>query len=314
MTDDFVTKFEEFYEGGIEQVNFGKAVEVVEQINNFIAEVTRNKINNIVTEDDFTEDDFNEISRIVLINAIYFKGRWDEEFSSYETKDACFYMAPGKTKKAKMMQRLILQREYSETDEFQFLTLDYLNCDLSMRIILPRKRYGLADVITNLTINELMKHLTKKEYVEVIVKMPKFEVKTQFDAIETLKGMGIKDLFDTNSNLEGMSNFKEILISSILHSAYICTDEKGTEAAAITVKDLIGYGRCPPHPPPKEFTADHPFMYLITDSQNNIYFCGVVSGAEFEDGINGSVHQKMEEKISKNSVISFAKKIFGKRP
>uniref|UniRef100_A0A914Q0G7 Serpin domain-containing protein n=1 Tax=Panagrolaimus davidi TaxID=227884 RepID=A0A914Q0G7_9BILA len=92
------------------------------------------------------------------------------------------------------------------------------------------------------------------------------------------------------------------------------TDEKGTEAAAITLGNHWGYGLSYSPPAPKEFTADHPFMYLITDSKNNIYFCGVVSGAEFEDGGNGSVHQKMDEKISKNPLTSFAKKLFGKKP
>ena len=77
----------------------------------------------------------------------------------------------------------------------------------------------------------------------------------------------------------------------------------------------MGYNLFPPRPPPpKKFTADHPFIYLITDSKNNIYFCGVVSGAEFDDGRIESFYQPIKEKISKNAVTSFAKKLFGKSP
>lgn len=71
----------------------------------------------------------------------------------------------------------------------------------------------------------------------------------------------------------------------------------------------MGCGHREP-PPPIKFTADHPFIYLITDSENNIYFCGVVSGAEFDD----SSSYQFKEKLSKNPVTNFAKKFFGKKP
>uniref|UniRef100_A0A914QUD4 Serpin domain-containing protein n=1 Tax=Panagrolaimus davidi TaxID=227884 RepID=A0A914QUD4_9BILA len=245
LRENFVEKFDEFYQGGIEKVNFEDAVTVA---------------------------------------------------------------------KAKMMKQNSKEWQYSDTKTFQFLTLNYQQCDLSMRIILPRELFGLANLIKNLTANELMQHLTKEESVEVIVKMPRFEIKTEFDAVKALKNMGIKDLFETNANLEGISSdSKSLWISSVLHNAYIYTDEEGTEAAAVTVQNLKGYNLYT-HPPPIDFTANHPFIYLITDSKNNIYFFGVVSGAEFDDYCDsGSSYQSIKDKMSQNPVTNFAKKLFGKK-
>uniref|UniRef100_A0A914QAN5 Serpin domain-containing protein n=1 Tax=Panagrolaimus davidi TaxID=227884 RepID=A0A914QAN5_9BILA len=260
-----------------------------------------------------TESDFDaKTSQIVLINAIYFKGRWQNEFKAYNTKDANFYMTPDKIKKAKMMKLGPKYCRYSETEEFQFLSLPYMNSDLSMKIILPKKKFQLADVIANLTAEKLMEHLMKQRGVEVIVKIPKFDIKTKFDATLPLQSMGIKDLFEKDSNLEGMTDIKPTWLSSVLHSAFICIDEEGTEAGAITAGDLrgCGLGDSPP-PKPIKFKADHPFIYLITDEQNNIYFCGTITGAEFVD--NGEIPPPIKEKLFKNPVTGFVKKLFEKK-
>uniref|UniRef100_A0AC35GTB7 Serpin domain-containing protein n=1 Tax=Panagrolaimus sp. PS1159 TaxID=55785 RepID=A0AC35GTB7_9BILA len=216
LKDNFVEKFNNFYQGEIQKVDFLPA-ETVEKVNNFIAEATRNKINDIVGKDTFDED-----TKIVLINAIYFKGKWSHCFPDSKTKDANFYSAAGKIKKAKMMEHYSNKRRYSETNKFQFLSLPYQFCDLSMKIILPRERFGLADIVKNLTSAELLKHLSKNKEVEVIIKMPRFEVKTQFPVEETFKNMGIRDVFEENADLERISAIKPLFISSVLHSAFIC--------------------------------------------------------------------------------------------
>uniref|UniRef100_A0A914NYY2 Serpin domain-containing protein n=1 Tax=Panagrolaimus davidi TaxID=227884 RepID=A0A914NYY2_9BILA len=194
-------------------------------------------------------------SRVYIDDNIILKNNFVEKFNEFnnETIEKVNFAKAAMVAQAKMMQQGAKEWRYSETDAFQMLTLGYQYNDLSMRIILPKNRYGLADIIKNLTANELLNHLTKRDKAE--------------------------------------------------------TDEEGTEAAAITAIYLMGCNLREP-PPPIKFTANHPFIYLITDSKNNIYFCGVVSGAEFDDC--GSYQFK--EKLSKNPVTSFAKKFFGKKP
>uniref|UniRef100_A0A914QN08 Serpin domain-containing protein n=1 Tax=Panagrolaimus davidi TaxID=227884 RepID=A0A914QN08_9BILA len=287
----FVKKFDELYQGGIDKIDFMETSNV-EKINEFIAEATRGKIQNLVTK-----ESFSKATELVLINAIYFKGRWHSEFHPSETENANFYSAPGKIKnvnafttlapntvtfQAKMMRQGVKRWQFSENDKFQFLSLPYNMSEISLKIILPKERFGLDDVIKSLTPAELSKHLTNEDEKQVIVRIPRFEVKTQFDAVKLLKDMGIKELFEAEANLQKMT-----------------TDEEGTEAAAIT-KCLLSTC-CAPPPRPIEFTADHPFLFLITDNKDHIYFCGTVTGSEFgECNTSKSSNKQAKGKASKN--------------
>ena len=111
--------------------------------------------------------------------------------------------------------------QYSENEKFQMLSLSYQSSEMDMKIILPKERYGLGDVIKNLTAAELYKHLSNQECQEVIVKIPRFEVNTKFDAVESLKGMGINELFTSQANLEGMTDSKPMFVSSVFHTAFV---------------------------------------------------------------------------------------------
>ena len=120
-----------------------------------------------------------------------------------------------------MMWQRAKSWQYSETKKFQFLTLPYNFSEISMKIILPKERYGLDDVIKTLTLAELSKHLSKEERKQVIVKIPRFEVNANFDAVQTLKNIGIHELFGPEANLEGITKNNGISVSSILHTAFI---------------------------------------------------------------------------------------------
>jgi serpin B len=214
------------------------------------------------------------MTRLVLTNAIYFKGNWARQFKTDRTKDAPFTLADGKKVDISMMNQTA-EFGYTETNNFQVLELPYVDNDLSMIIFLPKEYDGLSEFEETLTVENLSNWLNKLYKREVIVSVPKFKMTSQFSLASVLRSMGMTDAFSGNADFSGINGQRNLFISAVIHKAYVDVNEEGTEAAAATAVTMkltsIGPSRTP------VFKADHPFMFLIRDNHSqSILFIGRV--------------------------------------
>ncbi len=267
---DYLELIETNYGGKLNQVDFIRTAESTRKtINRWVEKKTNNKIKNLIQK-----GVLNSMTRLVLTNAVYFKGNWARQFKKDNTKDAPFTLVDGKKVDAAMMNQKA-EFGYMETGNFQGLELPYVDDELSMIIMLPKEYNGLDELEKTLTVENLTKWLSTLYKREVVVSVPKFKMTSQFGLASVLKSMGMTDAFSSNANFSGINGKRDLFISAVIHKAYVDVNEEGTEAAAATAVTIravsIGPSRIP------VFRADHPFMFLIRDNHSgSILFIGRV--------------------------------------
>ncbi len=256
------------YEAALERVDFVRQTEPSRQrINDWVARQTEGKI-----EDLIPEGAVHRLTRLVLTNAIYFKGDWAQQFDPDKTQEADFTVSPDKTVKAPLMHQQDDFR-YAQIDTLQILELPYKGKALSMLVLLPDKADGLAALEAKLTAENLSRWQQQMRQREVIVYLPRFEITSQFGLSDTLSAMGMPDAFTENANFSGMDGTRELFISDVLHKAFVEVNEEGTEAAAATGVIVGITSRSLLQPP--IFRADRPFIFLIKDNATgSILFLG----------------------------------------
>jgi serpin B len=269
--EEFLELIKNSYDGRLNEVDFVSAAETARKtINTWVEEKTNGKIKNLISE-----GVLNSMTRLVLTNAIYFKGNWAKQFKENMTKDAPFTLVDSRKIEVAMMN----QKEefgYMETDTFQALEMPYVDEELSMIILLPKKFDALDELEKTFTPDNYTQWFSKIHKREVIVFVPKFKMTSQFSLASVLKSMGMKDAFSSGADFSGINGKRNLFISAVIHKAYVEVNEEGTEAAAATgvVMRLTSVG---PAPIPV-FRADHPFLFLIRDNlTGSILFIGRVA-------------------------------------
>lgn len=277
---EFRTLTKKNYGAGFREVDFINPAErekARKTINRWVEKKTKKKIKNLIQP-----GILNELTRLVLTNAIYFKGDWAIQFDKKDTRDAPFKISADKKVTVPMM-RLEDRFKYAETPDLQILELPYKNEDLSMIVLLPKKVDGLPDLEEALTPRNLNDRLGELRKQKVIVYLPKFKMTIgPLELKNILKSMGMKDAFSLPpiADFSGMTGTKDLFISNVLHKAFVAVDEKGTEAAAATAVIMARGGIS--HEP--VFRADHPFMFLIKDNRSaSILFMGRVMNPAEQD-------------------------------
>ena len=268
LLDSYVEGIKKHYAGELEEIDFAQASAAADKINGFVAKSTHDKIQNLISP-----DSLNDLTRLVLINAIYFKGEWDKQFKEEHTRDADFYASPDNTKKVKMMS-LESKFPYYETDDYQVLGLPYKNKQVTMYVILPRERFGLENLVNNMTASTLSQLLAKKGTTTVKVQLPRFKIEASFQLVDALKKLGITEAFEDSANFSGISEQGDLKVTDVIHKAFIETNEKGSEAAASTAAVLKNRMRPAQPPVVPTFVADHGFIYCVEDNNQNILFIG----------------------------------------
>jgi len=265
---EFLDLIQSNYGTVLNHVDFKRACEAArKKINAWVEQKTKDKIKDLIKP-----GVLNALTRLVLTNAIYFKGRWESQFKKSRTKESPFWLSIDKSVEVPMMTQK-RQFRYMESDSLQILELPYVGDDLAMIVLLPRKVDGLAQLEADLSVENLnmwMGHLRKRE---VSVFLPKFKTTSQFRLSETLASMGMPDAFGGNADFSGIDGTKDLFISAVIHKAFVDVNEEGTEAAAATAA-VISLTSAPSTPPPT-FRADHPFVFLIHDNHSgSILFVG----------------------------------------
>jgi serpin B len=271
----YSAQIERYYGAGLQQSDFINAPEETRgDINDWVAEQTEDRIQNIVPEGAITPD-----TRLVLANAIYFYGGWLNTFMPSATRDGEFFLLDGTTVTVPFMfQRVDLP--YARGDGFQVIEFPYAGSGFSFTVILPDE--GQFDAFEKgLDADALDAAIGQLAYTEVLVYLPKFEFEYGASLAETLKSMGIADAFDPmRADFTGMVEGTPpapLFIGDVLHKAFISVDENGTEAAAATVVEGAE-GAGPPEEEPPEVHIDRPFIFAIRDTQTGtVLFMGRVT-------------------------------------
>ena len=259
------------YSAGYKELDFDRYPSVcAKYINDWVAYTTNNNIENIVSADDL------KLATLALVNAIYFEGSWKNPFDETNTKHAKFHV-PSSSSRVPLVNMMIQTADfrYSQNDQLdcQILELPYEGDRLAMYILLPTEKDGLAALERNLTIGSVTSALAGLGTQRISVAIPRFEMHVDVKLSHILKEMGMKRLLSETANLSGMSKQRSLWVTDVIHKAFIGVDEKGTEAAAATA--VVVTRRSNPLPLRKDFTANHPFLFLIRDNDTgSILFLG----------------------------------------
>ncbi len=266
----FLNTMEKYYKGGFNEVDYAANPEGARiKINDWVSRETKEKIKDILKPEDITR-----LTRLVLTNAIYFKGKWQTEFDKKSTRDEDFYLINGQKTKVKMMYQKNTFNYY-ENDDLQLLEIPYKGNKISMVIILPKvgKFKTVENMMDEKKLQEWLKNAMK---TKVKAYIPRFKFTQRFNLSKNLYDMGMEDAFNpAAADFSGIDGERGLYISKVIHKAFVEVNEEGTEAAAATAviidtKALVLTEEL-------VFKADHPFIFLIRDKETrSILFMGRV--------------------------------------
>lgn len=262
---DFLQRVKDNYGAGLQQVDFSKIEDARRTINDWVAQQTADKIKDLLHPGDITRD-----ARLVLTNAIYFKGDWQRPFKGDATFDQPFHVTPSKDETVRMMHQTTEFLHFTDEDKtFQLLEMPYKDSELSMVVLLPAKVDGLAELEKKLDAESLAQWLHKTTPTEVVVTLPKFTTRSRLPLADRLVAMGMATAFRSEeADFTGMTQDKPpLFLGTVIHEAWVDVNEKGTEAAAATAVGLKA-SAAPVQRQPVVFRADHAFLFLIRDTRS----------------------------------------------
>ena len=258
----FLERNREFYEAEIESLNFSDP-QALEVINGWVETNTNGKIKQILQRID-------PRTLIVLINAIYFKGSWQQEFDKSATRDGIFYLSDGSQKQVSMMYRKGAY-PYFRGNNFEAARLPYGDGEVSMYVFLPNRDSDLDGFIGQLNAenwSEWMSQFRERADDDSEMILPRFKLEYEVKLNDTLEDLGMGIAFGGGADFSGMG--PQLFISEVRHKTIIEVNEEGTEAAAVTA--VIGVESAPP-----VFRVDRPFFFVIRDDRTQtILFMGIV--------------------------------------
>jgi len=264
---------------GVSNLDFQLPAAVAE-VNGWISNMTGGKINDMV-------DSFSSETKMFLANALYFNEKWLEPFedTDYDGNaiEENFFTSKGQVK-VPMIRQISSEMVYGEISAqnglLQVVTIPYENKDFEMQIIIPKDAKGLNILENEMKLKEeqddkssfnLFKTL-KNDYIgyveDINLKMPKFKLKSKFDAAEILQKLGAKDVFTSGAELDKIVSGGPIGVGKVLHEAVVEVTKEGTEGAAATGVEIVLFSAS--FGEQKNIVLDRPFIFIVQDKVNNI--------------------------------------------
>jgi serpin B len=253
----FLAVMRDRYRAPLGEVEFAHAPQATAAaINAWAAHETHDRITNIIEPAGLPTD-----TRLVLANAVYFKGAWKLPFETSATADEDFAAPSAKVKVRMMHQHSWLS--YAQIRGAQVVEMPYLG-GFTMVVVLPDDVDGLA-AIEGRVGDEYDGWIAKMRQHEVDLKLPQWKTTSTFDLVPMLEALGMNRAFTDQANFSAMGD-ASLRIDQVRQKAFVESNEKGTEAAAVTAVSMESVSEeVPPPPPPAVFHADHPFLYVIRD-------------------------------------------------
>ena len=271
ILDEYLNAIRNYYRSNVTSVDYvGAAEQARLTINSWVENQTNGKIKDLIPA-----GALDSLTRVVLTNAIYFKGDWVQQFNESATSDAKFH-APSQDVSVKLMKRVDGEArfKYASTSDVQALEMPYTGGRTSMLVLLPAAS-DTAALEKSLTAEKIAGWRGSLKEQQVKLYFPKFKLECKYSLKDTLEKMGMPTAFSGAADFSGVDGKQDLYISQVLHKSYVDVNEKGTEAAAATAVILEGKGIGTVEPPIPVFKADHPFIFLIIDNQSGaVLFLG----------------------------------------
>ena len=292
LRQQFVDTVQSAYGAAAFSTDFQRFPEEARQrINHWVEQHTRERIRDLFPQGIISSD-----TRLVLANAVYFKGNWAEPFDKQRTQEAAFTRQDGTQTQVRLMTNqhefryaelfpdgtrndavLVPGSDYTlrpNPQGFQVIELPYRGRTLAMVILLPKQLNGLPALEQQLTSDTLSTWLATLQTQKANVFLPKYHLEMTYELSRTLSRMGMPAAFQPGgfTGLSDSPEARQLCISAVMHKTFVEVNEEGTEAAAATGINIM---RVSLPPPPPTFRADHPFLFLIRDTQSGtVLFVG----------------------------------------
>ncbi|WP_457567637.1 serpin family protein [Desulfurobacterium sp.] len=255
-----------YYHADIKSVDFSNKenrCKTAEKINSDVENATKGKIKNLIRP-----GDLNRLTRLINVNAVYFKDSWEKPFEPQETEKRPFFVGE-KTIYVPTMTTTGYFNVYN-SNNLKAITIPYKN-GFKMTIIVPDNKFKLTPENYN-----FIKSRMKRKYIKLY--LPKFKIKSRLYIKKNLSKLGVKIPFTPGANFKNIDGKKDLYIQKAIHQTFVNVDENGTEAAAATAV-IIGL-KCLPPGVEEIFKVNRPFIFTINDSNDTILFIGNVHRPE----------------------------------
>jgi serpin B len=285
LLPDYLDLIARHYEGGLNLVDFRRAAETARvTINQWVEARTRQKIQQLIPSGALNAD-----TRLVLVNAVYFKGMWVLKFRAGATRNELFYLEGGGSTKVPLMYQEA-EIGYVQAKGYQAVELAYQGGDLSMLVFLPDKKNGLPELETRFSVRELNDCTDRMRERRVKLFLPRFRMTWgAIDLRPPLDALGMRlALTRFRADFSGINGHEpphedSLYISAVFHKAFVEVNEEGTEAAAATAVAVTRSMSMTRPPPVPVFRADHPYLIAIRDRKSGaILFLGRVANPSRE--------------------------------
>jgi serpin B len=271
ILESYKESLKKFFATTIETADFvHNSIAATNAINDWVKTQTHDKIPKLLSQP------LGSSTRLVLLNAVYFKGIFTTKFLKNETKEDIF-LNKGVNEVKKEMMRRDGEFNYTEIESLnsKLLEIPYSGDDLSLYILLPNEKQGFNQLKNDLkdfaVIENSIRNLRESE---VHVTIPKFKIEAEYELKEQLSELGMRQVFDSKADLSGIDGKRDLSVSNVIHKAVVEVNEEGSEALAATAIAAGGSSAPKVH----EFKADHPFMFFIRDNRNGmILFVGQIN-------------------------------------
>ncbi len=266
---DFLDTLSVNYGAGIHLLDFiNKPEPSRKEINDWVSNETKDKINNLLPENAVTPD-----TKMVLVNAIYFKADWLDPFDADDTYDGTFKLLDGSEVTVPMMG-MYSSIAYTGREGFAVAELPYAGGTTVMDLLVPDEGQ-FEEVESQLNDAFLKDALSNLQPLQLSLRLPKFKYESAFSLSDTLAGLGMPLAFDDGqADFSGMTDQQDLFIGNVIHKAFVAVDEKGTEAAAATAVIMEGATAMQPE---NMLYIDRPFFFFIRDVETGqILFVGRV--------------------------------------
>ncbi|MGI4804907.1 MAG: serpin family protein [Janthinobacterium lividum] len=282
------------------QTEFAHTELAVSAINRWVSEKTNQRINEIVSTANINSD-----TKILISNAVYFKGEWLNKFEKQRTISAPFFTNAENQYKVDFMN-MTESLPYYENDDYQVISKPYRNSDLSFCIILPKKLFGIEEIEKKMNNDFFKKILDSTNSTETALSIPKLKLESSYMLKDALINAGLESAFTDKADFTGITKEQPLWLGQVVHKTWIELDEEKTEAAAATttvmIKGLPSY---------KVFKADHPFVFFIIDKNTKaILFMGrYVKPSNGETIEKESLIRNLEKRKNEKFAIGSTNKI-----
>ncbi|XP_036045337.1 serpin I2 [Onychomys torridus] len=277
VKDAYLHGNKEFFQSATKLVDFLDAKACAETISTWVESTTDGKIKNM-----FSEEEFGPLTRLVLVNAIYFKGDWKQKFRKEDTEMSDFSKKDGSTVKVPMMKALLRTRYGYFSESFmtcQVLELPYKADEFSMLIILPTEDVSIEEVEKRVTAHHIRRWFSELHEEEVEVSLPRFKTEQKLDFKEALYSLNVTEIFSGGCDLTGITDSSEVYVSRVMQKVFLETNEDGSEAATstgINIPVIMSLTQT-------QFRANHPFLFIVKHTQTeSILFMGRVTDPDIQ--------------------------------